>query len=306
MTRGGKWAGAVAELADVHKRYGATEALRGVSLTVAEGEIVALLGPNGAGKTTAINLLLGLRWPDRGAATVYGRDPREPGARRRIGATPQDTAFPLHLHGRELIELVRAHFPDPLATTELIERFGLSEFVDRQTGGLSGGQKRRLALALAFAGNGDAVFLDEPTTGLDAGVRRDLWGVMRDFAQRGGTLLLTTHYLEEAEALADRVILIDHGCIRLQGGIEEIRARVGLKRVHLQAPELPQLAGVAGAESVENRHVLLTEDADKLVRELVASGAEFSDLQIRPVSLEEAVLTVLGDKDGANGGDSGE
>ena len=111
MTRGETWAGAVAELADAHKRFGATEALRGVSLTVAEGEIVALLGPNGAGKTTAINLLLGLRWPDRGEARLFGRDPRDAAARGNFGATPQDTAFPLRLHGREIIELVRTHSP---------------------------------------------------------------------------------------------------------------------------------------------------------------------------------------------------
>ena len=294
---------AVAELADAHKRFGATEALRGVSLTVAAGEIVALLGPNGAGKTTAINLLLGLRRPDRGTARLYGRDPRDPIARRNIGVTPQDTAFPARLHGGDVIELVRAHFPNPMATTELIERFGLADFVDRQTGGLSGGQKRRLALALAFAGNADAVFLDEPTTGLDAGVRRDLWRVMADFAASGGTLLLTTHYLEEAEALASRVVLIDHGRIRLQGGVEEIRARVGLKRVHLRAPELPELAGVTGSESVDDRHAILTKDADSLVRELVASGVVFRDLEIRPVSLEEAILTALRDDNGDGGND---
>ncbi|MDP6565219.1 MAG: ABC transporter ATP-binding protein [Alphaproteobacteria bacterium] len=287
----------VAQLADVHKRFGATEALRGVSLEVGRGEIVALLGPNGAGKTTAINLLLGLRRPDAGTARLFDRDPRQPAARRRIGVTPQETAFPLRLHGRDVIELVRAHFPEPMATTALIDQFGLGEFVDRQTGGLSGGQKRRLALALAFAGNADAVFLDEPTTGLDAGVRRELWRLMAEFAANGGTLLLTTHYLEEAEALASRVVLIDHGRIRMQGTVAEIRDRVGLKRVHLRAAKLPELSGVAEAESTEGRHVILTHDADGLVRELVASGAAFEDLEIRPVSLEEAVLTALGEAD---------
>ncbi len=296
---------AVAELSDVHKRYGATEALRGVSLTVGEGEIVALLGPNGAGKTTAINLMSGLRRPDRGTARLFGRDPRDPVARRSIGVTPQDTAFPVRLTGREVIALVRDHFPDPVATPDLIGRFGLEEFVDRQTGGLSGGQRRRLALALAFAGRADVVFLDEPTTGLDAGVRRDFWDAVRAFAGNGGTVLLTTHYLEEAEALASRAVLIDHGRIRLAGGIDDIRARVGLKRVELCAPALPALDGVAGIGNTGDRHALLTRDADALVRELVARGVDFRDLEIRPVSLEDAITTALRDDDCADGSTAG-
>tara|TARA_B100000676_G_C18070209_1_gene843774 strand:+ start:1534 stop:2211 length:678 start_codon:yes stop_codon:yes gene_type:complete len=221
----------VAELIDVHKRFADTEALRGLSMTVMQGEIVAVLGPNGAGKTTAMNLLLGLRQPDQGTVRLYGQDPRNWCARRNIGVTPQDTDFPEALISREIIELVRTHFPKPASTSDLIERFGLEGFVDRQTGGLSGGQKRRLALALAFAGNPDVAFLGEPTTGLDPGVRRDFWRTMKDFANQGGTLLLTTHYLEEAEALASRVVLIDRGQILMEGNVEEIRAQVGLMRV---------------------------------------------------------------------------
>jgi len=188
----------VAELIDVDKSYGAVTALKGVSLSLAPGETVALLGLNGAGKTTAINLLLGLRRPDRGEVRLDGGDPRTPAVRAAIGATPQETAFPQRLRCTEVIELVRRHYPDPLPAAVVIERFGLGDFAHRQTGGLSGGQRRRLALALAFVGQGRAVFLDEPTTGLDADVRRSLWRVMRDYVAGGGALLLTTHYLEEA------------------------------------------------------------------------------------------------------------
>jgi len=286
-------AGPVAELVDVHKAYGEVEALRGVSLALAPGETVALLGLNGAGKSTAINLLLGLRRPDRGTVRLLGGDPRTPSVRAGIGATPQETAFPLRLKCREVIELVRRHYPQALPTAHVVERFGLDAFADRQTGGLSGGQRRRLALALAFVGQGRAVFLDEPTTGLDADVRRGLWRVMRDYVAGGGALFLTTHYLEEAQALADRVVLIDHGQVLLSGTVDEIRALVALQRVSLDAAELPALAGVVARQSDGGRHHLLTNDADALVRTLVGQGVPFRDLEVGPLSLEDAVLALL-------------
>jgi len=283
----------VAELVDVHKAYGKVEALRGVSLALAPGETVALLGLNGAGKSTAINLLLGLRRPDRGAVRLLGGNPRNPSVRAGIGATPQETAFPLRLTCREVIELVRRHYPRALPATQVIERFGLDAFADRQTGGLSGGQRRRLALALAFVGQGQAVFLDEPTTGLDADVRRGLWRVMRDYVAGGGALFLTTHYLEEAQALADRVVLIDRGQVLLSGTVDEIRALVALQRVSLNAAELPASTGVVAHQRDGDRHHLLTNDADTLVRALVRQDVPFHDLEVGPLSLEEAVLALL-------------
>jgi ABC-2 type transport system ATP-binding protein len=222
---------AMAELWGVHKRYGKVEALQGVDLQIHPGELVALLGPNGAGKTTAVSILLGQRRPDAGTARLFGRDPTLPAARRPVGATPQAVGFPDNLTVAEVIDFVRVHYPDPAPTPELLGRFGLSEVAGRRAGGLSGGQTRRLAVALAFAGRPRLVVLDEPTTGLDVEARRGLWQVLRDFVADGGAVLLTTHYLEEAQALASRVVVIAGGRIVAHGSVEDVTARAGLSRV---------------------------------------------------------------------------
>jgi ABC-2 type transport system ATP-binding protein len=232
---------AVAELRGVHKHYGEVEALRGVDLQVRPGELVALLGPNGAGKTTAVGVLLGQRRPDAGSARLFGRDPTLPATRRLVGATPQVAGFPDNLTVAEVADFVRVHYPDPAPTPELLERFGLSQVAGRRAGGLSGGLTRRLAVALAFAGRPRLVVLDEPTTGLDVESRRGLWEVVRSFVADGGAVLLTTHYLEEAQALASRVVVLAVGEIVAQGSVEEITARAGLVPGHLRVPGPPDL-----------------------------------------------------------------
>jgi ABC-2 type transport system ATP-binding protein len=219
---------AVAELRGLHKRYGKVEALRGVDLRIHPGELVALLGPNGAGKTTAVNVLLGQRRPDAGSARLFGQDPTAPAARQSVGATPQQSGFPGNLTVAEVVDLVRAHYPNPTSTSELLGRFGLSGVARRRAGGLSGGQARRLAVALAFAGRPRLVVLDEPTTGLDVESRRGLWEVVRAFVAEGGSMLLTTHYLEEVQALASRVVVIAGGRIVAQGSVAEITVQAGL------------------------------------------------------------------------------
>jgi ABC-2 type transport system ATP-binding protein len=211
-----------AVLAGVSKSFRTTRALDGLDLAVEEGEILALLGPNGAGKTTAIRVLLGLRRPDAGSARLFGLDPTQADARRRVGCTPQETSFPGTLRVRELVDLVRAHYPAPLPYGELAARFDLDGLGRRQVGGLSGGERRRLACALAFAGDPDLVVLDEPSTGLDVESRRHLWQTIRDERR---TTLLTTHYLEEAAALATRVAVIHAGRIVATGSVAEISAR---------------------------------------------------------------------------------
>ena len=284
----------IAELNNVEKRYGTVAALTGVDLEVERGELVALLGPNGAGKTTAVNVLLGQRRPDKGTARLFGRNPTEPAARALVGVTPQQTAFPQNLKVREVVDLVQAHYRNPSSGERLLERFGLADLGRRAAGGLSGGQQRRLALALAFAGDPKAVFLDEPTTGVDVAARHNLWTGIRSFVDAGGTVLLTTHYLEEAEALASRIVVIDRGSIVAEGSVADITASAGLSRVRFRAEHLPDLPSAARIEHTNGTHVIYTADTDALVRELAAAGVSFTGLEITRAGLEEAFLTLTG------------
>jgi ABC-2 type transport system ATP-binding protein len=285
---------AVAELQGVHKRYGKVDALQGVDLELWPGELLALLGPNGAGKTTAVGILLGQRRPDAGSARLFGRDPTLPAARRPVGATLQESGFPDNLTVAEVVDLVRVHYPDPAPTRELLDRFGLAEVAGRRAGGLSGGQTRRLAVALAFAGRPRAVVLDEPTTGLDVEARHRLWEVVRAFVADGGTVLLTTHYLEEAQALASRVVVLAGGQVIAQGSVDDITGRAGLSRVHLRAPSLPELPGVTHVEASNGSYTLYTADPDGLVRALALQGVAFTGLRVERASLEEAFLQLTG------------
>ncbi len=279
-----------AELVGVSRAYGETRALDCVDLAVRGGEVLALLGPNGAGKTTAIRVLVGLRRPDRGRALLFGRDPRRPDSRRRLGGTPQETSLPPTLTVRETLDLVRAHYPRPATTACLLARFELDEVARRQNGGLSGGQRRRLAVALAFAGAPDLLVLDEPTTGLDVTARRVVWSCVARHAAAGGSVLLTTHYLEEAEALATRIAVIARGRIRAEGSAAEIRARAGLTRVRLSGAHVPDVAGVVRRERRNGTTTLYVEDAAAAVRELVGRGASLDGLEVAPATLEEAFL----------------
>jgi ABC-2 type transport system ATP-binding protein len=280
---------ALAELRGVSKAFPRAQALDGIDLRIGACEVVALLGPNGAGKTTAIRLLLGLRRPDAGRALLFGLDPRRPEARRRCGATPQETDLPETLRVREIVELVRAHFAHPVATQELLDRFGVLELAERQAGGLSGGERRRVAVGLAFAGDPDLVFLDEPSSGLDAATKRRLWESIRSFAARGRAILLTTHDLGEAEALATRVIVLDRGRVRVEGSVAEIASRTGLHRVRVKSQPLPPLAGVE--QMVENGRylMLLTRSTGELIRALVAVDADLEELEVAPAGLEQTL-----------------
>ena len=283
----------VARLHGARKRYGDTEALRGVHLEVPAGRVLALLGPNGAGKTTAVQLLCGLRQADAGTVEVLGGDPRQPHTRRQLGVTPQETGFPEALKVREVVDLVRAHYPDPWPTDGLLSRFDLADLAGRQTGGLSGGQKRRLAVALAFAGRPRLVLLDEPTTGLDVDARRGLWRLVGEELAAGRTILLTTHYLEEAEALADHVVVLAGGLVRASGTVAEVKGRVELTRVRARFAVPPDaVPHVVRSAADGDRTTLFTADADGLVRHLVRTGADFSQLEVSPVSLEEAFLVL--------------
>lgn len=263
----------------VAKSYGELAALQSVSFSVERDEIVALLGPNGAGKTTALEIALGLRSADSGDVRLFDGSPRNATVRRRLGATPQESGFPDMLCVDEILAFVRAHYPRPAAVDETLERFGLTEMAKRRAGTLSGGESRRLALALAFVGNPELVVLDEPTTGLDVESRRRLWETVRALgAQR--SMLFTTHYLEEAQSLATRILVLDRGRLLFDGKTEELRKIVGGRRV--------SYLGAAGPVSIT------TGDADAYVRAMVAGGVTFSDLEIARPSLEEAFLTITG------------
>ncbi|GAA3704918.1 ABC transporter ATP-binding protein [Nonomuraea antimicrobica] len=282
----------LARAIEARRRYGDVLALDSVSLDIRAGELVGLLGPNGAGKSTLINLFVGLRRPTSGTVELFGGSPRDPVVRRGIGVTPQDTGLPESLRVGEVVDFVSAHFPDRVARGELLGRFGLDDLVKRQIGGLSGGQKRRLAVALAFAGRPKLVFLDEPTTGLDVEARRALWDGIAAFHEEGGTVLLTSHYLEEIEALAKRVVVVGHGRVLADDTVRAVRDIVSVRRVSLVADDLPELPGVLDVERADGRVNLVTTDPDRLVVELVRSGTPFSGLEIRPTTLEEAFLAI--------------
>jgi len=282
----------VVTMRGVRKLYGSVEALRGIDLDVRPGELLAMLGPNGAGKTTAINIMLGLRRATEGEVRLFGGDPRDWRCRLRVGATPQNIGFPGELKVREVLELVRAHYPRPMTAEEAMARFGLEDVAGRRTSALSGGQRRRLAVALAFVGNPEVVFLDEPTTGLDVESRRSLWDATREFVSQGRTVVLTTHYLEEAEALASRVVVINEGKVVAEGRVDEIKAIVGVRRVRFEAPSLPALPEVVSVHQEGCTYTVYTKDSDALVRALVASGVSFANLEVLAVSLEEAFIAI--------------
>lgn len=282
----------VARVVDLTRRYGGTLALDGANLQVHQGELIGLLGPNGAGKSTLLSLLVGLRRPTSGRCELFGGDPREPANRRQVGVTPQETGLPPTLRVAEVVDFVAAHYPVHEDRDELLGRFGLDGLARRQTGGLSGGERRRLAVALAFVGRPRLVLLDEPTTGLDVEARRGLWDGIRRFHADGGTVLLTSHYLDEVEALAQRVVVLSRGRIVADDTVQAIRGLVDVHRVSLVADDLPPLPGVLTVERTDGRVHLLTGDPDQLVRDLVHSGTAFSGLEIRPTTLEEAFLTL--------------
>jgi ABC-2 type transport system ATP-binding protein len=268
------------------KRFGTVAALDDVTLTVEHGVVLALLGPNGAGKSTALALLLGLRRPDAGRALLLGADPTRALTRTAVGVALQETAYPATLRVRELIDLVRAHYDTPRAAAELAERFGLDALVARQVGGLSGGERRRVAVALAFAGDPRLVVLDEPTAGLDLDARRAVWEAIRRHAAGGGTILLTTHHLEEADALATRVVLIDAGRIVADGSPASIKRAAGVTSVSFR---VPAGATIDGAERDGDRVRLLTADAGATVEGLVRANVPLVDLEVRALTLEESI-----------------
>lgn len=286
----------VASLETVNKNYGTIRALREVDFQVRAGEVVALLGPNGAGKTTAVKLLLGLMQPNSGKARVFGGDPTDPANRMRTGAMLQVGRVPETLRVREHIDLFSSYYENPLPLAEVLAAAGLEKLSDRKFGDLSGGQKQRVLFALAICGDPALLFLDEPTVGLDVEARRMLWDEIRRLVARGKTVLLTTHYLQEADALADRVAVINQGEIVAQGTPSEIKAKNSGKRIRcitsLSIAALRQIPGVT--EVMEDREAveIHAAEAEAVVRELLGRDAQLSGLEINSGGLEEAFLAL--------------
>jgi len=282
----------VVQTSGATKSYGATLALADVSLTIRQGEVVALLGPNGAGKTTFVSLILGLRKPSSGSVKLFGLNPRDRHARTRTGVMLQESGVPDFLRVRELIDLFRTFYPRPLDRDAIARMAGIEDKIDAMIVTLSGGQRQRLYFALAMCGNPDALLLDEPTVGMDVTARRGFWSVVRDLARSGRTVLLTTHYLEEADAIASRIVVIDKGRIVADASPDALKSRVENKRVSFDAPGVPQLDGLPVHRVVKSgtRTTFLTSQPESVLRALFAAGAEMRNLEVVGATLEEAVM----------------
>ncbi len=285
-----------ARLIAVRKRYGVVTALDGVDLDVRGGELLALLGPNGAGKSTAIGLLLGLIEPDAGEVELFGQPPHALDARRRVGVMLQSAGMPDTLKVRELLAQTRAYYPHPLDFDTCAKTAGIADLVERRYGKLSEGQKRRVQFALAIAGRPRLLFLDEPTVGLDMESRQALWATARALVADGCSILLTTHYLEEAEALADRVAVLAHGRLVAEGSVRQIRARVAQRRIRcvsaLTAETIGAWPGVRSISRDGERIEIVTDTAESVVRQLLREDTALTELEVQRAGLAEAFIEI--------------
>jgi ABC-2 type transport system ATP-binding protein len=253
---------------------------------------LAVLGPNGAGKTTAIGLLLGLQQPDAGEVTLFGRSPHDLAARRGVGVMMQEVMLPDALRVRDLIDQTRAYYPEPLTLAQAVALAGIEKLVDRPYVKLSGGQKRQAQFALAVCGRPQLLFLDEPTTGLDLSARETMWATLRALVAAGTSIVLTTHYIEEAEALADRVFVMARGRRIADGTVAEMRAVVAVKRIAcatgIDAAVVEAWPGVAAVRRDGDHLAITTQDAEGVVRRLLAADPKLADLEVRRAGLSEA------------------
>lgn len=288
----------VATLSGVTKKYGEVTALRNVSLSVRRGELLSVLGPNGAGKTTAIRLLLGLSTPASGQVTVFGQNPRNVSTRRRVGTMLQVSKVPETLKVREHIDLFCSYYANPLPRKEILNAAGLEGLENRLFGKLSGGEKQRVLFALAICGDPELLFLDEPTVGLDVNTRYLIWQQIRRLIQQGRTVILTTHYLEEVDALADRVIVLNQGTVVAEGSPAEIKARTAQRKIRcstqLPLDQVWAIPAVSDVLARDTRIEILTSQVEPVLRELFSRDPNLSSLDISNSSLEEAFLQIIG------------
>jgi ABC-2 type transport system ATP-binding protein len=287
-------------LSRLTKSYGQVRAVRGIDLTIARGETVALLGPNGAGKSTTIDMLLGLSRPDSGSVSVFGRSPSEAVAAGAVGGMLQ-TGSPIeYLTVREVVAMVASVYPRPLEVAEVLRLTGAAAFADQRTNRLSGGQTQRVRFAIALVANPDLLVLDEPTAAIDVEGRREFWAAMRTVAAQGKTIVFATHYLEEADAYADRIVLIAHGQIVADGPANEIKAKVSGRTIRATLPgaQPAQLTALPGVTAVDLRGeavVLSCADSDAALRALLGRFPAAHDIEVLGAGIEEAFLALTGD-----------
>ena len=290
---------ALARLRGAVKRYGAVTALDGVDLELHGGEVLALLGANGAGKTTAIALLLGLLPADAGEVELSGHPPQSLQARRGVGIMLQSATLQDTLQVGELLDLTRSYYPNPRSVADCVALAGLDGLMRRRYGKLSGGQQRRVQFALAICGRPQVLFLDEPTTGLDIEARQGLWRAIRELTAQGAAVLLTTHYIEEAEALADRVVVLSHGRVVAAGAMQDVRAHVSQRRIRcatqFDAAAVARWPRVRSAVRDGDQLEIVADAAEDVVRRLLAEDPGLRDLEVRRAGLSEAFLELTRD-----------
>ena len=279
-------------------RAGPVRAVERVDLAIAPGETVALLGPNGAGKSTTIDLLLGLTRPDRGEVSLFGMAPAAAVAAGCVAAMLQSGGLLRDLSVRELVTMVAALYPAPLAVAEVLDATGLTALADRRTHKLSGGQAQRVRFAIALASGARLIVLDEPTVGMDVEARRELWTTIRAAAARGKTVVFATHYLEEADAYADRIVVMANGRVIADGPATEIKARAQLRTIKATLPgaDLAQLARLPGVTTAERRGdaiVLGCADSDRAIRALIAEFDHAHDIEVTGAGLEQAFVELI-------------
>ena len=283
-----------------HSPSGPVEAVRGVDVAVHPGETVALLGPNGAGKTTTVDMLLGLQEPDAGSVSVFGGPPDQAVKAGRIGAMLQVGGVLRDLTVRELVSMMAALFPAPLSVDRTLAMAQLDGLAERRTEKLSGGETQRVRFAVALVSDPDLLVLDEPTVGMDVESRRAFWTTIRELSGGGKTFLFATHYLEEADAYADRAVLMARGVVVADGPTTEIKALVGTRKIRATLPDVPlesleKLPGVTRAERRGEAVVLASSDSDASLRKLLEEFPEARDIEVRGAGLEEAFLQLTGD-----------
>lgn len=279
---------------------GPVHAVRGIDVSIAPGETVALLGPNGAGKSTTIDMILGLHRPDSGDVRVFGMSPSEAIAAGAVGGMLQTGAVIKDLSVREIITMIASLYPNPLPVDEVMAMSGITDLDGRKTTRLSGGQTQRVRAAMALVSNPDLLVLDEPTVALDVQARHEFWTTMRTFASRGKTVLFATHYLEEADAYADRIILMARGSIVADGPANMIKASVNVKTIRASVPDVPpdelrRLPGVTDLEPRGEAFVLTCTDSDSALRALLQVSPRAHDIEVTGAGLDQAFMQLTAD-----------